>query len=195
MQFPDSTLIKHGYKSDAWFQLPNNVKQLTFRDGFWWKHDSLFFPSTDGLRGAYVHDAHDAKYKGHVGVDNNLSRHYWWPGMRVDVRKYVAECASCQRNKPLNQAKAGLLQPIPIPDTPWSTMTMDLITDLPETEQKYDSVVVFVDKLTKMVHIAPCRKQISAETFATLYLANVVRYHGFQQVIISDRDTRWTSDF
>jgi hypothetical protein len=72
---------------------------------------------------------------------------------------------------------------------------MDLITDLPQTDDGYDSVAVFVDKLTKMTHIAPCKKTINSQQFAELYLHNIVRLHGFQLYIISDRDPRWHNDF
>jgi hypothetical protein len=195
----DNTDIVAGYKHDPWFRHKANTTTLVLTNGLWWKnHYQLVVPDHNSLRQRFLHDAHDAEFSGHQGVDrtlNNLSRHYWWPGLRQHVRKYVAECDSCQRNKASNQAQAGLLQPLPIPEAPWRTITMDLITDLPETELGHDSVVVFVDKLTKMTHIAPCSKAISAEEFAQVYLTHVVRLHGFQQFIISDRDPRWTGDF
>jgi hypothetical protein len=195
----DNTDIVEGYKHDPWFKHKANTTTLVLTNGLWWKnHYQLVVPDHNSLRQRFLHDAHDAEFSGHQGVDrtlHNLSRHYWWPGLRQHVRKYVAECDSCQRNKASNLAKAGLLQPLPIPEAPWRTITMDLITDLPETELGYDSVVVFVDKLTKMTHIAPCNKAISAEEFAQVYLTHVVRLHGFQQFIISDRDPRWTGDF
>lgn len=191
--------IVEGYTKDPWFSHVANTKGLAKKGEYWWKnHTQLVVPNHNNLRQMFLHDAHDAEFSGHPGVDrtlNNLSRHYWWPGYRQDVRKYIAECESCQRNKPTNLAKAGLLQPLPIPEAPWRTITMDLITDLPETEKGHDSVVVFVDKLTKMTHIAPCNKTISATQFAEVYLKNVVRLHGFQESIISDRDPRWTGEF
>jgi Reverse transcriptase (RNA-dependent DNA polymerase)/RNase H-like domain found in reverse transcriptase/Integrase zinc binding domain/Chromo (CHRromatin Organisation MOdifier) domain/Aspartyl protease len=193
-----STEVKAGYSTDDWFKNNRNTKTLTHRDGLWWKGDQLVIPDAGTIRKDLMHDAHDSKYSGHIGGDKTIShllRSYWWPHLRNDVRTYVAECDSCQRNKSVNKAKAGLLQPLPVPDTPWTTMTMDLITDLPETDDGYDSVAVFVDKLTKMTHIAPCKKTINSQQFAELYLQHVVRLHGFQLIIISDRDPRWNSDF
>jgi hypothetical protein len=145
--------VSDGYKNDPWFSHASNTKTLIKKGNLWWKnHYQLVVPDHKDLRQRFLHDAHDAEFSGHPGVDrtlNNLARHYWWPGYRQDVRKYVAECESCQRNKPSNLAKAGLLQPLPIPHAPWRTMSMDLITDLPETEKGHDSVVVFVDKNDK----------------------------------------------
>lgn len=193
-----ATLIRHEYNKDVWFSHKANMRHLQNRNGFWWKGDALVIPDIPKLRMAYLHDAHDSKFSGHVGVDrtlHNLARHYWWPGMRKDVRLYVGECSSCQRNKPVNQAKAGMPQPMPIPDTPWSIMTMDFIMELPKTDTGYNAVCVFVDKLTKMTHIAPCHTTTTAQQFAILYLDNVVKHHGFQNIIITDRDPRWTSEF
>jgi hypothetical protein len=190
--------IKEGYEFDPWFNLPANTNQLTRKDEMYWKNDRLVIPDYGNLRIDFIHEAHDAGYAGHVGVDRTQSaieRAYWWPGIRKDVRTYVLECDSCQRNKPVNKKPAGKIQPIPIPDKPWSDISMDLITDLPETEEGFDSVAVFVDRLTKMTHIAPCKKTITSEQFALLYLQNVVRLHGFQLSIISDRDPRWCNDF
>jgi hypothetical protein len=197
----DADRIRAAYQHDPFFMgkhARKNTKTLVLHNGLWWKNDTLVIPNDPDLRQACMHDAHDAEFSGHLGGDRtfkNLARHFWWSGMRTDCRQYVAECASCQRNKPTNQRQSGLLQPMPIPDTPWSVVTMDFITDLPPTDNGHDALLVVVDKLTKMSHLVPCRKALSAEQFAPLYLANVVKLHGFQEIIITDRDTRWTSEF
>jgi hypothetical protein len=190
--------IREGYDFDMWFSHKANTQQLTHKNGYWWKNDCLVIPDYGNLRIDLLHEAHDSGYAGHVGVDRtlaHLSRTYWWPGLRKDVRRYVIECDSCQRNKSVNRKPAGPLQPLPIPGAPWSDISMDLITDLPETEEGFDSVAVFVDRLTKMTHMAPCKKTLTTEQFVSLYLQNVVRLHGFQLSILSDRDPRWCNDF
>jgi hypothetical protein len=50
---------------------------------------------------------------------------------------------------------AGLLQPLPVPTDTWMSVGMDLVTDLPVTTDGYDAIVVFVDRLSKMVHLCP----------------------------------------
>ena len=52
-----------------------------------------------------------------------------------------------------------------------------------------------MDRLTKMVHFAPCTKEITAPEYAQLFVDTVFRHHGLPSVIISDRDTRFTSRF
>jgi hypothetical protein len=46
---------------------------------------------------------------------------------------------------------------------------MDFITDLPLVNGK-DSILVVVDRLTKMVHFTPCSKSITIEEAAQLVL-------------------------
>ncbi|GJP41072.1 hypothetical protein CLOM_g710 [Closterium sp. NIES-68] len=58
-----------------------------------------------------------------------------------------------------------------------------------------DAIFVVVDKLTKMAHFAACKKSISAEKTARLFISAVVRLHGIPSAIISDRDTKFTSNF
>ena len=59
------------------------------------------------------------------------------------------------------------------------------MTDLPELEGK-TAVVVFVDRLIKMVHFFPCTKEITATKYAHLFVNQVFRLHGMPEVIISD---------
>ena len=70
---------------------------------------------------------------------------------------------------------------------------MDLITDLPLTKKGYTAIVVFVDRLSKMVHLAPCTKKVTAERAAELFEDHVWKHHGIPQSIVSDRDIRFQS--
>ena len=72
---------------------------------------------------------------------------------------------------------------------------MDFITQLPETRKGHDAIMVFVDRLTKMVHFAPTRTEASAEDVAQLFMEHVVRLHGCPEDVVSDRDTRFASRF
>ena len=114
--------------------------------------------------------------------------------MRSDALQYVKTCPTCQLMKSDHRAKAGLLQPIPPPSWKWEQVTTDLLTDLPLADG-YTAVAVFVDRLTKMVHFAPCTKEITAPKYAQLFVDTVFHHHGLPAVIISDRDTRFTSKF
>ena len=72
---------------------------------------------------------------------------------------------------------------------------MDLITQLPVTRQGNDAIIVFVDKLSKMVHYAACKTAVSAPEVARHFFQHVVRLHGVPHHIVSDRDPRFMSHF
>jgi hypothetical protein len=70
-----------------------------------------------------------------------------------------------------------------------------MITDLPITKKGHDAVVVFVDRLSKMVHVAACTKTVTAERLAELFEQEVFKHRGIPKDIVSDRDVRFQSDF
>ena len=72
---------------------------------------------------------------------------------------------------------------------------MDLITALPETASGNSAIVVFVDRLSKMTHLVPCKTSIGTQAFAKLLRREVIRLHGLPYEIVSDRDGRFTSQF
>ena len=72
---------------------------------------------------------------------------------------------------------------------------MDLITGLPKTKDGYDAVVVFVDRLTKMIHAIPTTITVDAPGLAQIFFKEIFRLHGLPKAIVSDRDTRFTSIF
>lgn len=57
----------------------------------------------------------------------------------------VQEFSICQLNKGENRKIPGLLEPLPIPNGAWETVTMDFITGLPRSEGK-DVLLVVVDQ-------------------------------------------------
>jgi hypothetical protein len=192
------TRISKAYAADDWFKDPANTKLLTLRDGVWRRDGVVVVPNADGLRELLMHEFHNTAYSGHVGMnktERQISQFYWWPKIKDGVRDHVKACDVCQRNKPGNVLPAGLLSPLEIPERRWDVVSMDLITSLPVTKNGNDAIVVFVDKLSKMTHIAACKTSVSAEQLAGVFIKEVFRLHGYPKGIVSDRDPRFTSAF
>jgi transposase InsO family protein len=72
---------------------------------------------------------------------------------------------------------------------------MDLVTSLPKTKTGYDSIIVFVDRLSKMIHVEPTTSTVDAPGVAKIMFKTILRHHGLPVTIVSDRDTRFTSQF
>jgi hypothetical protein len=89
----------------------------------------------------------------------------------------------------------GLLQPLSIPEKKWEVMTMDFITGLPRMNKKHDSIMVVVDKLTKASHFVPMKTTHTTTNIAEIFMKEIVRLHGIPRKIVSDKDTKFTSNF
>ena len=73
-----------------------------------------------------------------------LLRNYWWSNLRRSVKNYVASCETCYRSKSSRKMPSGLLKPLPVPNQPWRSISMDFIVDLPKIDQ-FDSILVCHD--------------------------------------------------
>ena len=74
-------------------------------------------------------------------------------------------------------------------------VTIDFITKLPRSNRKHDSIMVVVDKLTKAAHFVPVKSTHKAANIAEIYMREIARLHGIPKSIISDRDSKFTSNF
>lgn len=170
------------------------------KNGIIYRKSKIVIPDdkTKNMKTRIIHEAHDVPTSGHLGIMKTmekLERKFYWKNMYEEVKNYITSCYSCQRNKPVNQAPMGLLQPIPVPEGNWKIVSMDLITQLPKSRNGNDAIVVIIDKMSKMAHFIATTTNIDAPKLAQLYFDNIVRYHGIPMSIISDRDVRFTSNF
>jgi transposase InsO family protein len=169
-------------------------KGFTITDELLCWNNRIYVP--EGLRQRVIQSEHDSKVAGHFGRERTLellTRNFYWTNMERDVRKYCNECDNCQRTKAPRQAKHGLLHPLELACKPWTHISTDFITYLPESEG-VTIILVVVDRFTKMAHCIPLKKKDSP-TVARAYLQNVWKYHGFPKDVVSDRDSTFTGSF
>ena len=101
-----------------------------------------------------------------------VTHNFWWPGVTKEMKQYMEGCDACQQNKNRTEQPASKLMPNSIPEKPWTHILADFITKLP-LAQRYDSILVVVDRLTKMVHFISTTEKMSAEGLARLFKDNV----------------------
>ncbi len=189
--------VRNGYAADPWFANEANTKDLTFIGGHWRKGELIIVPDASDLRKQCLTLHHDAPYAGHLGRDRTkrlIMQTYWWPMLDRNVSHFVSTCDFCQRNKSTNEKPAGLLQPLPIPEFRWQSVSMDFIAELPKTKAGHTAIFLFVDRLSKMVPFAPRRwNDIGSQEFAQIFLRNFFAKHGLPTEVVTDR--QFTSAF
>ena len=195
--------IAQEYDNDALFH--NVIKRLRqgeqLRGRYVLDHNLLYYarrgarrlctPRVEAVINGVLGECHDSVLGGHLGVDKTLSlvqRGYYWPNMRDDVKAYVESCKLCQEYKSQNKSAAGLLQPLPLLAKRWESISMDIVSGLPETATGYTGCVVFVDRLSKMAHFVAVPSTVDSEHLAQIFLDHIFCLHGMPQSIVSDRD-------
>jgi len=114
--------------------------------------------------------------------------------MNERIIHFVSSCPECQQYKASRHQPYGLSSPLELPYAPWQSIAMDFITELP-TSEGCDQLWVIIDRFTKMAHFLPLRKDGKmAADLAITFEREVWKHHGLPTDIISDRDSRFTSE-
>ncbi|GJP48626.1 hypothetical protein CLOM_g7917, partial [Closterium sp. NIES-68] len=158
----------------------------------------IWVPNYPPLRKLLLEEYHDVLYAGHFGSNKTLTgiaKQDYWPHLVDDVQKFFTSCDTCQLMKSSKQKKAGLLQPLPVPEQPWQVVSLDFITGLPPTTSGHDTILVVIDKFSKMGHFIPTHTTARTEETAQLFVRYIISQHGIPTTLISDRDPKFTSKF
>ncbi|KAL4387162.1 hypothetical protein GQ457_09G017980 [Hibiscus cannabinus] len=171
--------------------------------GKFYRHDGYLFKenliciSQGSMRDILFREALEGGLMGHFGVTKTLQtlkEHLFWPKMRWDVERFCERCVTCKKAKS-KVSPQGMYLPLPIPDFPWTDISMDFVLGLPRTKTSRDSIFLVVDSFSKMAHFIPCHKTDDAVNVANLFFRDVVRLHGIPRSIVSDRNVKFFSHF
>ncbi|GKE81410.1 putative reverse transcriptase domain-containing protein [Tanacetum coccineum] len=147
------------------------IKKLEQRaNGTLCSNGRSWIPCFGDLRELIMNELNKSKYSVHPGSDKmyqDLKKLYWWPDMKAEIATYVSKCLTSAKVKAEYQKPSGLLvQPV---------------------------IPVIIDRLTKSAHFLPMKETDSIEKLTRQYLKEVVSRHGVPVLIISNRDSKFTS--
>jgi len=160
-----------------------------------YKEGKIYVPKDEKLRTEIIRLHHDMPIGGHGGqwkMVELVTRNFWWLGVTKKVKRYMEGYDACQQNKNRTEQPASKLMPNSIPEKPWTHISADFITKLP-LAQGYDSILVVVDRLTKMVYFILITEKTLAEELTRLFRDNVWKLHGLPKSIISDRGPQFAA--
>lgn len=144
-----------------------------------------------------LRENHDDRLAGHPGQNGTytlLKCHYYWKGMKNDAEQYVKSCETYSCTKIQTYKRYRPLKPLMIPSQAWSSISMDFIEDLP-TSEGHNSILVVVDRFTKMAHFIPTTTTLDSLGLARLLFDHMFSKHGLPEDIVSDRGSKFTSTF
>jgi hypothetical protein len=158
----------------------------------------LYILDYDNMKRFILDELHKRPYTGHPGYQKMITairKQFYWHGLKKDIAEYLAKCIEFQQVKAEHQHPPGLLQPLPISEWKWETISMYFITGLPTSTKQNDTIMVVVDKLSKSSHFIPIKSTCKAIDIANVFLKEIFKLHGMPKEIVSDRDTKFTSNF
>ena len=107
----------------------------------------------------------------------------------------IARCLEYHKVKYEHRNPDNFLQPLPILEWKWDVVTIDFITKTPKTRKKHASIMVVVDKITKVAHFISVNLTHKVANIAEIYMREIAKLHGVPKEIVSDRDPKFTSNF
>jgi len=112
------------------------LKHWELEDGLLYYKGRLFIPSKEELLTEIAKGCHDSKVARHFGQEKTLelvTRNFHWEKLSEWINDTLRACDECQHKKSLRQAKYGLLLPLEVPYAAWTSISVDFLTQLPES--------------------------------------------------------------
>ncbi|KAK3563236.1 hypothetical protein QTP86_018284 [Hemibagrus guttatus] len=140
----------------------------------------------------WVHEAPSSGHPGFLWSTQLTRRRFWWPSLRTDVERFVRACPTCAQSRVSRQLPEGLLEPLPTPQRPWSHLSVDFLTDLPDLGG-FTTVMVVVDRFSKGCKLIPLKGSPTAMQTVEAMFQHVFWNFGLPEDIVSDRGSQFTS--
>ena len=132
----------------------------------------------------------------HTVVNKTLSRvqsNFWWPGISVDMERFVKECDQCQEAQ-LGTPQNAPAQSLTTAGKPNERVHMDLFGPLRTRLVSGNKLILeFTDAFTKYTKLVPILNK-EATTVARAFFERWIYRFGVPTVIVSDRDKKFLNE-
>lgn len=147
----------------------------------------------ESLRFRIFYSIHHLSHFGFVKTKGLIADRYVWNGMNADIKRFIAECATCEKVKVRRHNKAPL-ERFPAANKLWSHCTLDIVGPLPPSVSlgvSYKYLLTMCCRYSRWFEAAPMA-DVTAETVISTFLNNWVSSKGVPQYISSDRGAQFT---
>lgn len=170
---------------------------FTLQQGVLCHKGRIWLGNNNTMQTKVIQALHNSAIGGHSGFAvtyHRIKKLFSWPSMKKQIQLFVRECKVCQQVKTERVKYPGILQPLPVPMGAWLTVTMDFINGLPHSKG-FNCIMVVVDKFSNYSHFIPVAHPFTTAKIADVCMRSVYRLHGMPEIIVSDRDPVFTSNF
>ena len=163
------------------FRRPNSVNSYRYIE------NQIMVP--DVMKQEVLDNCHSSVPSGHFGQNRTFDKviqRFYWIHMRHDIANYIKACISCQLRKNPDKYNKIPLKPLAYPvGTPFSRISMDLMTNFPKTERENTHILVICDFTTRFPEAFPLKSKKPQE-IADLIIAEIICRYGAISTILSD---------
>ena len=140
--------------------------------------------------------AHDILLAGHCGARRTLARlreKFDWPGVTVDVGKYVASCDICQKTAQKGRVPPVPLVSVPVFGSPFQRVAIDFVGPIkPTSSEGHSHILTLIDLTTRYPEAIPMKCTDAKSTAEALF--GVFSKFGFPKEVLSDQGSQFNSE-
>ncbi|KAH9268094.1 hypothetical protein BASA84_000404 [Batrachochytrium salamandrivorans] len=178
--------------SEDWLELcKKELKNFRFRDNTFvrilndGKSTATYMPSNDRVQ-VMKHYHESLAHLKYGSIIDLITRRFWWPDMKKDLKNYIARCPECQLNRSASRTHAPLpIRPVPPVALPFERWGIDFYGPMMETKNGSKYLITCIDYATRWVLAKPVREMTEAAVATFLY--DLMMTYGAPFEIISDR--------
>ena len=157
MKLKNNLNSKTSYNADK-FKFQNDIMIRIVKTNECSKQQIIIPKSLTNL---VISAAHDNPLSAHQGFKKtlyNISKHFWWKCMKVDIKKYIDSCHNCQVKNKIHNAHIAPLQKVDNIVSPFHKIAIDIIGPMTTTRTtKSRFALVVIDLATRWIEIVPLR--------------------------------------
>ncbi|XP_078233603.1 uncharacterized protein LOC144583544 [Pogona vitticeps] len=138
---------------------------------------------------------HSDMFAAHLGVNKTqqrITQNFYWPEIGKQIKEFCKQCDVCQRQGNNRDRTKAKLCPLPVIDTPFKCILVDIVGPLPKATKRGNRfILTIVDHATRYPEAIPLTN-IETNTVADALVGYMSRM-GFASEIITDLGTSFTS--
>ena len=187
-----SPAVRHYWLLKSQLRLHQSVLFYTWEDAL---QSKLLLLVPVALHEEVMELCHDVKSSAHVGQQNtylNVKASFYWHGLRADCTRFVATCASCNKNKHAKRQRRSELGQYHA-GAPMDRVMIDVLGPLSKTPRGNTVILMMIDQFTKWVECIPLPNQ-STEVVAKAVIDEFFSRFGCPLEIHTDQGRNFTGN-